>query len=69
MSANGHAGFATTSASAVTLPHVARYALAALLLGLMMAAGGTALLIRATGRPRNERNSISPASGAAASTV
>jgi hypothetical protein len=69
MSASGHAGFATTSAIAVTLPHIARYALAALLLGLMMAGGGTALLIRATGRPRNERNNISPASGAAASTV
>jgi hypothetical protein len=69
MNANGHAGFATTSATAVTLPHIARYALAALLLGLLMAGGGTALLIRASGRPRNEPNSITPASGAAASVA
>jgi ABC-type Na+ efflux pump permease subunit len=69
MSANGHAGFATTSAIAVTLPHIARYALAALLLGLLMAGGGTALLIRASGRPRSEQNSIDPAPRAAATTV
>jgi hypothetical protein len=48
MSANGHGGFATTSAIGVTIPHIALYALAALLLGLLIAGGGTALLIRAT---------------------
>lgn len=68
MSANGHGGFATTSAVAVTLPHIARYALVALLLGLLMAGGGTALLIRATGRFRNGSNT-SPAPSGAATTA
>ena len=65
MSANGHGGFATTSSVAVTLPHIARYALLALLLGLLMAGGGTALLIRATGRSQNESNTSPAPSGAA----
>jgi hypothetical protein len=56
MSANGHGGFATTSEVGVTLPHIARYALVALLLGLLIAAGGTALVIRATRRSQNESN-------------
>src|SRR5207302_7558223 len=64
MNANGHGGFATTSAVAVTVPHIARYALAALLIGLLMAAGGTALLIRATGRSRNEPDPRPAPSGA-----
>ena len=68
MSANGHGGFATTSATAVTLPHIARYALVALLLGLLMAAGGTALLIRAAGRARNAAH-ISPAPSGATTTA
>ena len=69
MSANGHRGFATTSAVAVTLPHIARYALAALLLGLLMAGGGTLLLIRATGQTQNESNTINQASRTAATTA
>jgi hypothetical protein len=69
MSANGHGGFATTSAVAVTLPHIARYALVALLLGLLMAGGGTALLIRATGRSRNESNTTDRAASTAATTA
>jgi hypothetical protein len=56
MSANGHGGFATTSEVGVTLPHIARYALVAILLGLLIAAGGTALVIRATRRSQNESN-------------
>jgi hypothetical protein len=56
MSADGHGGFATTSEVGVTLPHIAPYALGALLLGLLMAACGTALLIRTTSRPQNESN-------------
>jgi hypothetical protein len=64
MSANGHGGFATTSATAVTLPHIARYALATLLLGLLMAGGGTALLIRATARSRNAAHTSPTPSGA-----
>ena len=51
MNANGHGGVAVTSAIAVTIPHIAIYAIAALLLGLMIGGGGTALLIRATTRP------------------
>ena len=69
MSANGHGGFATTSAIAVTLPHISRYALAALLLGLLMAGGGTVLLIRAAGRTRNESNTTKRASKPAATTA
>ena len=65
MSANGHGGFATTSAIGVTLPHIARYALAALLLGLLIAGGGTALLIRATARSRNDSNTTTRAATAA----
>ena len=68
MSANGHGGFATSSAVAVTLPHIARYALAALLLGLLMAGGGAALLIRATARSRNESHT-SPAPRPGATTT
>ena len=64
MSANGHGGFATTSTTAVTLPHIARYALATLLLGLLMAGGGTALLIRATARSRNAAHTSPTPSGA-----
>jgi hypothetical protein len=69
MSADGHGGFATTSAIAATLPNVPRYALAALLLGLLMAGGGTALLIRATGRSLNESNTTTPPSSPAATTT
>ena len=68
MSANGHGGFATTSAVAVTLPHIARYALVALILGLLIAAGGTVLLIRAAGRSRHESNTT-PAPSAAVNTA
>ena len=66
MSTNGHGGFATTSAIAVTVPHIALYALAALLLGLLMAGAGTARLIRATGRPRNETTDQAPSAAATA---
>ena len=65
MNASGHGGFATTSAAGVTLPHITLYALVALLLGLLIAAGGTALLIRATGRSQNESNTSPTPSGAA----
>jgi hypothetical protein len=53
MSANGHRGFATTSTLAITIPNIGRYALAGLLVGLLVVVGGTALLIRATRQPRN----------------
>jgi hypothetical protein len=46
MSADGHGGFATTTAIGITVPHIARYAVVGLLLGLIMAGLGTALLIR-----------------------
>ncbi|MFL5863732.1 MAG: hypothetical protein ACJ780_23665, partial [Solirubrobacteraceae bacterium] len=65
MSATGHGGFATTSAVAVTLPHIARDAVAVLLLGLLMAGGGTALLIRAAGRSRDESHAGATPSAAA----
>jgi hypothetical protein len=67
MNANGHGGFATTSAIAITIPNIAHYALAGLFLGLLIAGGGTALLIRATRQPRN--GSPSPEAGAAAAAA
>jgi hypothetical protein len=66
MSANGHGGLATTSAIAITTPYIARYALAVLLLGLLMAGGGTALLIRATRQPPNASTSRTSSASAAA---
>ena len=70
MNANGHGGFATTSAIALTIPNIARYALAGLLIGLLMAGGGTALLIRASGQSRNRSsNARSTTSPAAATTA
>jgi hypothetical protein len=53
MSANGHGGFAATTSIGVTIPNIPDYALAALLLGLLIAGGGTALLIGANRQPRN----------------
>jgi len=53
MSANGHGGFAATTPIGVTMPNITYYALAALLLGLAIAGGGTALLIGANRQPRN----------------
>src|SRR5947199_10191574 len=50
MSANGHRGFATTTGFGITVPNIADYAIAGLILGLLMAGGGTALMIR-TNRP------------------
>jgi hypothetical protein len=53
MSANGHGGFAVTTSIGVTIPNIPEYALAALLLGLLIAGGGTGLLIGANRQPRN----------------
>ena len=70
MNTNGHGGFATTSAIGLTIPNIAIYAIAGLLLGLLMAGGGTTLLIRATSQPRTIANASSPkASTAAAPTL
>ena len=68
MSANGHGGFATTSTIGITIPNIVHYALAALLIGLLIAGGGTALLIRATRQAQNGSPSptTSPASATAA---
>ena len=61
MSANGHGGFATTTAFGITIPNITDYAIAGLVLGLLMAGGGTALLIR-TNRPSpNGSNTVSQA--------
>ncbi|MFL5863090.1 MAG: hypothetical protein ACJ780_20340 [Solirubrobacteraceae bacterium] len=66
MSADGRGGLAASSALGVTLPHMPRYAMAALLLGLLIAGGGTALLIRATTQPRDRSTTTSPATSTAA---
>ena len=60
MSANGHGGFATTTRFGITIPNIAAYAIAALILGLLMAGGGTALLIRTNRPTSNGSNTISP---------
>jgi hypothetical protein len=56
MSTNGHPGFATTSAIVIRLTKMPIYALAAPLLGLLMAGAGTALLVRAPRQPGNGPN-------------
>jgi hypothetical protein len=66
MSTNGRGGLASTSAIGITIPNIAIYAVAGLLLGLVVAAGGTALLIRATRQPRTRANASSPTASAAA---
>ena len=65
MSTNGRGGFATTSTIGITIPNIARDALGGLLLGLLMAGGGTALLIRATRRPRNPSLGLTRSAAAA----
>jgi hypothetical protein len=52
MSADAHGGFAATTSIGVTIPNIPDYALPALLLGLLIAGGGTGLLIRANRQPR-----------------
>jgi hypothetical protein len=70
MSADGHGGFASTSAIRITTPNIATYALAGLLLGVLMAGGGTALLIRVIGQPPTSTNaSIRTTSEAATPTL
>jgi hypothetical protein len=66
MNANGHGGFTATSAIAVTIPHIAIYAIATLLLGLLMGGGGTTLLIRATAQPSSSVNTVDRTAGAEA---
>jgi hypothetical protein len=66
MNTNGHGGFATTSTIGLTIPNIAIYAIAGLLLGLLIAGGGTALLIRATSQPRTIANASSTTASTAA---
>lgn len=68
MSANGHGGFAATTSIGVTIPNIPEYAIAALLLGLLIAGGGTTLLIRANRLPRNG-SSITDARSAVTASV
>jgi hypothetical protein len=69
MSATGHGGFAATTGFGITLPNIADYAIAGLLLGLLMAGGGTALLIP-TNRPSpNDSNTLSPTTSPAAAVT
>jgi hypothetical protein len=69
MSADGRGGFAASSGIGVTMPHMARYAVAALLLGLLIAGGGSALLIRATAQSRDRSTTTGPATRTAAATT
>ena len=66
MNANGHGGLATTTGFRITVPNIADYAIAGLILGLLMAGGGIALLIR-TNRPSpNDSSTITPTTNPAA---
>jgi hypothetical protein len=66
MNANGHGGFASTSAIGITIPNITIYAVAGLLIGFLMAGGGTVLLIRATAQRRANANASGPTASAAA---
>ncbi len=66
MNTNGHGGFASTSAIGITIPNIAIYSVAGLLLGLLMAGGGTTLLIRTTRQPRTTAKAPSPTASPAA---
>jgi hypothetical protein len=66
MSANGHGGFATTSAIRITVPNIAIYAIAGLLIGLLMVGGGTTLLIRSTRQPQTNTTAANPTDNASA---
>lgn len=65
MSANGHTGFATTTTFGIRSPDIPDYAVPTLVLGLLMAAGGTALLIRASPRSRHARSTAHSAASPA----
>jgi hypothetical protein len=69
MNANGHGGFAATAAIGITIPYVAYYALAGIIVGLLLATGGTALLIRATRHPVDGNIAVRAPSAAAQTTV
>lgn len=69
MSADGHGGFATTSAIGITVPNIAIYAIAGLLLGLLMAGGGTTLLIRSARQPSTSATASNPIDSAASAPV
>ena len=69
MSADGHGGFATTSAIGITVPNIEIYAIAGLLLGLLMAGGGTTLLIRSARQSSTSTTAGNPIDSAASARV
>jgi hypothetical protein len=54
MNANGHGGIAATSTITTTLPNMPLYALLAVILGVVITAGGTLLIVKAS-RPTGDR--------------
>lgn len=66
MSADGRRGFATTTAIGVTIPNIAAYSIAALILGLLIAGGGTTILIRTDRQRRDGPSTRGGATDAAA---
>lgn len=58
MNANGHGGIAATSTITTTLPNMPLYALLAMILGVLITAGGTWLIVK-TSRPTGDRVSAS----------
>ena len=69
MSTNGHGGFATTTAIGITVPNIAIYAIAGLLLGLLMVGGGTTLLIHSTRQPQTNTTTANPTNSTTAARV
>jgi len=66
MNANGQRGLATTTEIGITIPSIAAYSLAALALGLLIAGGGTTLLIRTNRQHPNGPSTTSRATITAA---
>jgi hypothetical protein len=66
MNANGQRALATTTQIGITIPNIAAYSLAALALGLLIAGGGTTLLIRTNRQHPNGPGTTSRATTTAA---
>lgn len=69
MNANGQSGFATTTAIGITIPNIAYLALAGLIIGLLMAGGGTALLIRAAPHTADRHTTVHAPSAAPTTSI
>lgn len=69
MNANGQPGLATSTAIGITTPNIAYLSLAGLIIGLLMAGGGTALLIRAASSPAHHNTAVRAPSPVTTATI